>query len=153
MDGFSSSLWDRIIGDPDAELVDDGAARLTLVQVKHVIARDLEALLNTRVALPDDLLIGFSYCKRSIVNFGLTDFAQLCLTSSADRKEICDRLKTVIERHEPRLFNVRAQLVTQAGMVNRLSFVISAVLRANAESLPVNFDLMLEPSSLRYSIR
>lgn len=153
---FNCSVWDRLI---DASLSAAGQPRsaqrapeLSLAQYKSAIARDLAALLNTRVAIAAEELATLPACKASIVNFGLADFAQLCLTSSDDRKTICDQLTSAIARHEPRLTQVRARLIDQAGMVNRLSFAISAQLRAHADDR-VQFDVMLEPSKLHYSIR
>jgi type VI secretion system protein ImpF len=124
-----------------------------LEQYKRVIARDMEALLNTRTALGEEALAPFPRCRNSIDNFGLADFARLCLTSADDRKEICDRLTAAIERHEPRLQRVRAHLVHEPGVINRLSFVISGRLRARGDEERVRFDVLLEPSSLHYSIR
>lgn len=147
---FTSSVWDRMIAPVHTQ---PAVRHLTLDQFKRVIARDLEALLNTRIAIPEDELAGQPYCNNSIVNFGLADFAQLCLTSSADRKEICDRLKVAIERHETRLSNVRAHLLKEPGAINRLSFVVSGQLRAVAIDEHVQFDILLEPSSLHYFIR
>lgn len=149
---FTSSVWDRIIAPPHAAPAQPDARQLTLDQFKRVIARDLEALLNTRIAIPEEELSGQPYCNNSIVNFGLADFAQLCLTSSEDRKEICDRLIAAIERHETRLCNVRAHLVAEPGAINRLSFVVSAQLRAAGDQ-HVRFDILREPSSLHYFIR
>lgn len=153
MSDYVSSIWDRVTGIPELRNGQGNMASLPLSQFKCLIARDLEALLNSRTALSPDELAGLPYCKRSILNFGLADFAHLCLTSSDDRKDICDRLQAAIALHEPRLCNVRAQLATESGMVNRLSFVISGQLRSHAENDPIQFDLMLEPSSQRYSIR
>ena len=150
---FTSSVWDRMIAPLHTAPAQPDARRLTLEKFKRIIARDLEALLNTRIAIPEDELAGQPYCNNSIVNFGLADFAQLCLTSSEDRKEICDRLKVAIERHETRLCNVRAHLVKEPGAINRLSFIVSGQLRAVAADEQVRFDILLEPSSLHYSIR
>lgn len=150
---YTSSVWDRMIAPVHAAPAQPDARHLTLDQFKRVIARDLEALLNTRIAVPEEELAGQPYCSNSIVNFGLADFAQLCLTSSEDRKQICDRLKAAIERHETRLCNVRAHLVKETGAINRLSFVVSGQLRAVAAGEQVRFDILLEPSSLHYSIR
>jgi len=153
MTTFSSSVWDRLTGPVHASAGHPNPMRLTLEQYKRVIARDLEALLNTRIATPEQELDAFPACRHSIVNFGLADFAQLCLTSSEDRKDICDQLTAAIARHEPRLRHVRAQLVSETGAINRLSFAISGQLLAHDEEDRVRFDVMLEPSSLHYSIR
>ena len=153
MHTFSSTVWDRLNGTMQASTTQQYSLRLSLAQYRQAIARDLEVLLNTRVAITAEELDQYPVCKESIVNFGLADFAQLCLTSSEDRKEICDRLVAAIARHEPRLAQVRAQLVEERGVVNRLSFKISARLFAQAGDDPVQFNILLEPSSLHYVIR
>jgi len=150
---FTATVWDRMI-EPLPAGGDQGQLPLrSLAQYKRAIARDLEVLLNTRVALSADELVAYPFCADSIVNFGLADFAQLCLTSSEDRKAVCDLVTAAIARHEPRLSQVRARLVEETGMVNRLSFAISARLRVLDDDEPVQFDVMLESSNLHYSIR
>lgn len=153
MAALTSSVWDRLIDRIAASPAERRQPQLTLAQYKDAIARDLESLLNTRVAFSREELATYPACRESIVNFGLADFAQLCLTSSADRKRICDLLTAAIARHEPRLAQVRARLVEETGMVNRLSFAISGQLRALADDDHVQFDIMLEPSTLQYAIR
>lgn len=153
MSTYPSSAWDRLIGTSNPSDPQRHPTRLTLAQYKRVIARDLETLLNTRIATPDQELNGFPHCRGSIANFGLVDFAELCLSSGEDRKIICDRLAAAIERHEPRLAHVRAQLAHEPGVINRLSFVISGRLRARDNDERAHFDLMLQPSNLHYSIR
>jgi type VI secretion system protein ImpF len=153
MSTFSTSVWHRLA--PPGQLAPGQRhpSRLTLAQYQRVIARDLETLLNTRIAITDGELAPYPCCRRSIANFGLADFAQMCLTSSDDRNEICARLKAAIERHEPRLSQVRVQLVQEPGAINRLSFSIRAQLLARPDDGRVQFDVMLEPSSQHYSIR
>ncbi|TWI65473.1 type VI secretion system protein ImpF [Pseudoduganella lurida] len=146
---FTSSVWDRLMSPAS----DSAIATLSLQQYRRAITRDLENLLNTRSAVPDAALAGQPHCRRSIASFGLADFAELSLSSSADRKELCDRLEAAIARHEPRLKQVRAQLVHEPGVVNHVSFVITGRLTALASSTPLRFDVVLQPSTLHYSIR
>ena len=146
--GFVPGLFDRLLGEGGM----GATARLTLEQLKDAVARDLEELLNTRVALPPGALDAYPECAASIVNYGLIDFAGMCLSSSEDRARICAALKAAIERHEPRLRNVRARLEREAGSINRVGFVISGTLAVQAGGETVNFDAVLQPSSLRYSI-
>ncbi len=148
---FTNSVWDRLIA--PAHDAAGASAVLTLNQARRAITRDLENLLNTRTAIADADLAGAPCCRKSIANFGLADFAELSLSSSADKLEICKRLETAINRHEPRLTQVRAQLVHEPGSVNRLSFVITARLRTAFNAGALRFDVLLEPSSLHYSIR
>ena len=151
MDSFVPGLFDRLMGDGGAA-AGGVAARLSLEQLKDAVARDLEELLNTRVALPPGALDAYPECAASIVNYGLIDFAGMCLSSSEDRARICAALKAAIERHEPRLRNVRARLEREAGSINRVGFVISGSLAVMSAGETVNFDAVLQPSSLRYSI-
>jgi len=82
------------------------------------------------------------------------DFAAFCLSSSADRAAVCASLKDAIETHEPRLRDVSAALAPAAGSagVNRLAFVIHARLALDSVTEPVNFNAVLQPSSLHYAV-
>lgn len=145
MNGFTPGLLDRLMG-----AAADADGRMTLDQVKDLIARDLEALLNTR-AMPR-WFDAHSRARGSVLNYGLADFAGMCLTSSEDREAVCASLKVAIETHEPRLTEVSATLEPSGGSVNRLHIVINARLLVGATGESVNFNAVLQPSSLRYSI-
>jgi type VI secretion system protein ImpF len=152
MKGYAPGLLERLMGDRAQASAAGGAPRLSMEQVKDSIARDLEALLNTRVAIPEQAFAAYPEARRSILNYGLADFAGLSLASSEDREAICASLKAAIEIHEPRLTQVSASLEPFAGSINRLHFVIHARLRLSADTEPVNFNAVLQPSSLHYSI-
>jgi type VI secretion system protein ImpF len=150
MNGFTPGLLDRLLGEHGA--ANRNGHGLTLEQFKDSVARDLEDLLNTRCALPEEMLRAYPECARSIVNYGLIDFAGMCLSSSEDRARVCAAMKAAIERHEPRLRNVQARLAREAGAINRVSFAISASLAGLPFNEAVSFDAVLQPSSLHYSI-
>ena len=76
----------------------------------------------------------------------------MSLASPDDRAAICQGLERAIARHEPRLRNVRASLEMQEGGIDRLNFAITALLVLHAAQEPVNFDAVLQPSSLQYTI-
>ena len=154
MKGFTPDLFDRLLGQPQRNGV--AVARLNVEELKDAVARDLEALLNTRSTIQDGALAVFPECAASMVSYGLCDFADRSLSSPTDRAHICTCIENTIERHEPRLQNVKARLdVAAAGTttVNRLDFSITAVLVASVSQEPVNFDAVLQPSTLQYSIR
>jgi type VI secretion system protein ImpF len=150
MKGFTPGLFDRLLGAPSR----GGAtiSRISAEDLKDAVARDLEALLNTRAVFPEELLGDYPECSRSILNYGLNDFADRSLSSPSDRAHICTCLETVITRHEPRLRNVKASLEIREGAVNRLNFSITALLVASSSQEPVNFDAVLQRSTLQYSI-
>lgn len=143
MGSFVPGLLDRLMGAPQPSTVE---------QVKDSVARDLEALLNTRLAIPSSAFDGYPLARASVLDYGLADFGGMCLASSEDREAICASIKRAIETHEPRLTDVAASIQRRPGAVNRLDFVITAKLQLDASSEPVNFNAVLQPSSLRYSV-
>jgi len=155
MKGYTPDLFDRLLGQP----VRNGAivARLNADDLKDAVARDLESLLNTRSIIQEGALAGYTECKTSMVDYGLCDFADRSLSSPTDRTHICACIESAITRHEPRLTNVKAQLELRDDAahpsINRLSFSITAVLVGSVSQEPVNFDAVLQPSTLQYSIR
>ena len=144
MTAYVPGLLDRLMGESASS---GGAERR-----KDSLARELEALLNTRLGFPPGRFDASPEARASVLNYGLADFAGFCLSSSEDRAAICASLKDAIERHEPRLKNVSASLEREAGNVNRLNFVIHATLQVADGLEPVNFNAVLQPSSLHYAI-
>lgn len=149
---FTAGFLDRLLYDPDEHGRAGHGLDLTLAQFKYSVARDLEALLNTRTAIPYEALADFPECRNSILNYGLQDFSHLCLASSVDRDTICAAVKAAIERHEPRLSEVSASLRIAAGSTWRVDLVISAMLQTQAASEPVQFDAQLDSATQQYCI-
>lgn len=152
MKGYKPGLLDRLMDErPEA----GGGAALSLgsEQLKDSVARDLEALLNTRLPFDPAILNAYPEARASILHYGLQDFAGYCLTSSADRAAVCASIQDAIEAHEPRLREVSATLDLGAGSVNRLSFIIHARIKLPDSSEPVNFNAVLQPSSLHYAVK
>ena len=153
MEGFTPGFFDRLLGTPVRGAGNANVSRMTAEEFKDAVARDLEALLNTRSVIPENALQGFPECSNSLVTYGLTDFADRSLSSPSDRAYICDCLEKTIVRHEPRLRKVKAMLeVRDDNSVNRLKFSITALLVVSTSEEPVNFDALLQPSTLQYSI-
>ncbi len=149
---YAPGLWHRLMAAGPGVARSGAGARLNLAQLKASVARDLENLLNTRVALAPDAFDRLPLCRQSIINYGMVDFAALSLSSSDDRKRICTSLQEAIARFEPRLEQVRAQLLVDKHATNRLDFVISGTLRMLAVPERIRFKAMLQPSSLRYAV-
>lgn len=152
MKGFAPGLFDKLMGGNGYSSTFNTVSRLSMEELKDTVARDLEALLNTRTVIHEDLLKPYPECSKSIVSYGLNDFAGLSLASTDDRAYICRCLEKAISQHEPRLRNVNASLELQEGSINRLNFAISAMLVVHPAKEPVSFDAVLQPSTLQYSI-
>lgn len=153
MQSFVPGLFDRLDTDSDAAPIPLRAAPRRLDDWRDSITRDLEALLNTRCALLPHVLAGLPEVSRSIVNYGLIDFAGMCMTSDTDQKRICTAVRLAIERHEPRLHRVAATLQPRKGAINRIDFVITAELKNAPVAAPMQFNAVFQPSLQRYSVQ
>lgn len=152
MQGFAPGLLDKLLVSRDHKQSNNTVLRITMEELKDAIARDLEALLNSRKIFSDDFLKSYPECSNSIVAYGLDDFAGLSLANTDDRQFICRSLEKTISRHEPRLRKVKAMLEVQESSINKLNFAISAILVVHPAHEPVSFDAVLQPSSLQYTI-
>jgi type VI secretion system protein ImpF len=152
MKGFSQTLFDKLLGEQPSKTRQAAVIRLSMEQVKDSVAADLEALLNTRAVISEETLLAYPECNRSIMSYGLSDFAGLSLASIDDRAFVCRGLERTISRHEPRLRNVRATLEVDQNSINKLYFGITALLVIHESKEPVSFDALLQPSTLQYSI-
>ncbi|TFW31010.1 type VI secretion system baseplate subunit TssE [Massilia horti] len=149
---LTRGLFDRLLDVPVHGSTSATVSRVSAEDMKDSVVRDLEALLNTRSPIPEELLKDFPECSLSIVTYGLNDFADRSISSPDDRAYICQCIQKAISRHEPRLRNVKVQLDVREDVVNRLNFSIKALLVVNILQESVNFDAVLQPSTLRYSI-
>jgi type VI secretion system protein ImpF len=148
MQHFTAGLFDRLDDDLD-EFAPSGKAK----HWRESISKDLEALLNTRSALLPQALAGYPEVSSSVVNYGLIDFAGMCMTSDTDQERICAAVQLAIERHEPRLDKVTATLQPRKGAINRVDFVITAQLKNAPAAEEMHFNAVFLPSLQRYSVQ
>ena len=82
--GFRSTLFDRLV--PEHE---DYLRGLSIQQLRESVARDLEDLLNSRIAQFDEDMDDYPLAKQSILQFGIIDFVGLSTANPLDRDKIC----------------------------------------------------------------
>lgn len=153
MHGFTRGLFDRLDDDDQQALTTRHRSRQQVLdECQQSISRDLESLLNTRSALLASSLASYPAVSDSIVNYGLIDFAGMCMTSDADQQQICNAVREAIERHEPRLDKVAVTLRPKKGSINRVEFMISAQLKSALHQEPLAFNAVFRPSLQQYSI-
>lgn len=152
MKTFEPSFLDKLFDD-HPKLPSEGMfKRFSLEQFRGSVAKDLEALLNSRLAVREVSLEGLPECQRSLITYGLRDFSALSLASSHDRAYICRSLEQAIARHEFRLQDVDVELRVDDRQIGGLHFLIKATLLIHPSTEPVSFDAMLQPSTLQYSV-
>ena len=153
MRGFSPGLFHRLAEDDARAPAFQRPTRADEAEAcKLSITRDLVALLNTRANLRAPGLSPYSAVSASVINYGLVDFAGMCMTSDVDQQKICAAVRLAIERHEPRLHRIGVMLTPKKGAINRVEFMITAELKSGVRDEPMSFNAVFRPSLQQYSI-
>lgn len=153
MSRYNPSLFEKLLDDEPHVESEYSIVQMSLEQLKDSVARDVEALLNTRCGLRGEVLQGYTQCSTSILSFGMIDFAGLTLASPKDRELICRSIEDAICAHEPRLREPKVSLELPDAGGHKLHFSIQALLVVDLAREPVNFDALLQPTTQQYSVR
>lgn len=150
-----SSVLDRLLDDaPHSVQEVPFEARFDLGSLKLSVARDLEALLNTRsAALGEDLAQRYPLAARSVLAYGIPDLSSLSLLNPDHRRLLQDRILEAIGRFEPRLDQVRIELEAPRAVDRMLRFRVEALLKAHPSAPQVVFDAVLQLSSNACRVR
>jgi len=145
---ITPSVLDRLLDDKPKEQV-EGAGQRTfdLHRLKKAVARDMEALLNSRCVDLDDAIDQYPQARNSMIDFGITDLSSLSLLDPSDRAYLRDKIRITVQRHEPRLGTVHVSLDAPSATERMLRFRVDAVLEVLPTRPPVSFDAMLQISS------
>ncbi|TCB58548.1 type VI secretion system baseplate subunit TssE [Acinetobacter terrae] len=145
--GFRTTLFDRLL--PETEQNYQG---ISLQQLRESVASDLEDLLNSRMAKLDDLIDDFPLAKQSILQFGIIDFVGLSTANPTDRDKICQSIEQSIAAHEPRLRQIKVEMLLDGHNMGALCLSIQAYLNIHPLFEPVVFDALLKPTTQQYVI-
>ncbi len=158
-DGFQPSIFDRLT-DPDSMGSSDRRG-YTETQLMTVVRRDLEDILSTRRPSFEELGIeDLHQVKKSVIGFGLPDFANLGSLSSGDRAEIGRQIAEAVAQFEPRLTDIEVVMKDASKMKEAMKgeyrhsavyFHIAAKLRMDP-CPPVTFETVLELTQGRHRI-
>src|SRR5262245_29795528 len=140
------SLLDRLLDDePEKTRLEEPLSRRfqSISQLKHSVARDLEALLNTRQETLEELGSEFTELNSALVTYGLPDFTSFNLSSDRDRLRVRRALEHAIMTFDKRLEDVRVILEEPRLNDRTLRFHVEALLHVEPASEPVIFDAVL----------
>jgi type VI secretion system protein ImpF len=151
---FVPTILDRLLDDrPDEKWREPLHNRFqNLRQLRQAVARDLEALLNTRREALEELPLEFAEVRQSLLNYGLPDFTSFNPLSEHDRHQIRRALEEVIALFEPRLTRVRVSLHPWYEHERALRFRVEALLRVDPAPEQVTFDAVLRLHTQHYVI-
>ena len=152
MEHGQAPLLDRLIDEDPASPGESVQQRLMNArQIKALVARDLENLLNSRREITS-LPASFSELQHSVATYGLKDFTALGIQSGKVRSAIQKDVELAIARFEPRLQHVKVVLVTGDRRERKLSFQISALLVVDPIREPVAFDTYFDGLRKEYVV-
>jgi type VI secretion system protein ImpF len=124
-----------------------------LREIKDAVRRDLENLLNTRarcISWPATL----DELSSSLVNYGLPDFTNTYSRAVQDPDSLCRAIRFAIEKFEPRLKNVRVDLLKSNVATDRaLRFRIDATLYVDPIEDTVFYSSSLEPVTGNFEVK
>lgn len=151
---ITPSIFDRLLDDAPEVSHEPVADRFQSVrELERAVARDLEALLNTRQETLEELPSEFQEVNRSLVAYGLPDFTSLSLMSEEDRHRIRRAVEQAIAEFEPRLQRVRVTLEAPRENDRGLRFRIDAQLPVDPAPEPVTFDAVLQLNTKQYVVQ
>ncbi|MCC6418652.1 MAG: type VI secretion system baseplate subunit TssE [Gemmataceae bacterium] len=149
--GVMPSILDRLI-DPQSTGT-EWRHGYGVNQLIEVVRRDLEDLLNTRQTVRD-LPPGQPHLLDSVYTYGLPDLISFNAITPGQREEIARALEATIARHEPRLRDIHAALVTGVDDSRHRTVRFHIEAKVGADPAPeVAFDTVLELLTGQHSVR
>lgn len=134
---MTASLLDR--------LVQSDERRSPVAQLRASLARDLEAMLNSRrrpLSWPAEL----EELNHSLLNYGLDDLVNETLTADEFRTRFVDEVEGLLRRLEPRIGRFEVTLLPNKDELDRtLRLRISGVVTLDGERQELMFDSHLDP--------
>lgn len=138
-------LLDRLIdADPSEESDRPLSAAAAMDAVRRSICNDLEELLNTRRRWHswDPQL---AELDRSLVGFGLPDFASGAFNDPRRREELRVLVENCIRRFEPRIVSLKVSLVEATDKLSgTLRLRIDALLHSDPAPEPISFNTVVD---------
>jgi len=132
-----ASLLDR--------LSQDGSSRTSISALRESLRRDLEAMLNSRrhmLSWPADL----SELDRSLLAYGLDDFANESLASTDFRERFVEAIEWQIRTSEPRISRTEVTILPNKDERDgTLRFRVTGTMTLGTDKQELSFDSHVDP--------
>lgn len=115
-------------------------------EIKNLLRRDLENLLNTRQSLIYFFPLSTSL-DQSAVNYGLPDITRINLDSNKDKKLVTKNIENQIEKYIPSLKEVRVKLIDRKidPSADTLELHIDSVLKISRLNEAMSYSAVIDP--------
>ena len=149
---MKGSILDRLIDmEPDVTVEPVQYRSFSYTQMRGMVERDLENLLNTK-CFTSDILEPYAELKKSLLTYGVSDFTSKNPATPSVRADLRQEIERTITTFEPRLKNVAVKFEIREKGERHLKFTITAVLLLDDESEPVIFSTFFDTNRCEYSI-
>lgn len=136
-----ASLFDRLIDEePGRRTEERPLSTHNVEQLVESIEAEVTRVLNARnplLAAPEGL-------ERSVIDYGVNDFASLYTENEPARAELEAMLRTALETYEPRLARVQVEVQGEPLSQSMLEVRISGDLVATPVPAAISFKVQLE---------
>lgn len=150
---LARSVLDRLLDDaPDMETDPQLSLADQVREMREVIRRDLEALLNTRrnPASPPAIL---KELTDALVSYGVDGILSANLVTDASKARLAQSIERRISMFETRLSDVRVTILKSRTDGDRaLRMRINATFRLHEGMPPISFESKIDPSTQRFLV-
>ena len=140
------SVLDRVIRNDPRRGID---LRIGVDELKTIVRRDIEWLLNTRQSVPE-YADKYSEIPSSVYAYGIPDFTQFSGASTVDKDTVRKAVENALKLFEPRLLrqSIRVSFVESEGLIgSKLFLKIQGILHVEPIHEPVSFATSIELDS------
>lgn len=124
---------------------------MSIGEIKTLVIRDLEKLLNTKRQLMSPAA-AYREVNNSLMRYGLEDYTSQNPRSQSVKQNLRLDIEKTIRQFEPRLKDARVQFETPNQKEHNLRFRITALLVVEPSTEPVTFDTQFDVSRGEYKI-
>jgi len=150
---LSRSVLDRMLDDaPDMEADPLVSLSDQVREMREVIRRDLEALLNTRRS-PSGPPGALKELNDALVSYGMDGVLSANLVTDASKDKLAQSIERRISMFETRLSDVRVTILKNRMEGERaLRMRIQATFRLHEGMPPISFESKIDPSTQRFLV-
>ncbi len=150
---ITPSVIDRLVDyEPRSQNEAIKSRSQSLKELKQSVRRDVEWLLNTRIA-HDEIPEGLEEVRKSLAAYGLPDFVGMSSKDSNERKTLLKNIEETLRTFEPRFTNLKVTLKDLDTLERGIRFNIEALLKLEPTPEPIVFDTMLQVGSGDFEVK
>ena len=158
---FVASILDRLAEQPDSASVPASTSRrlsnadapVNVAQIKRLLLRDLQNLLNTRSWCAPISEAYKEVRTASNLSYGIPDFCSLDLSESHERQKFLSRIRQSIAAFEPRLKSISVKVLREDDPYSRsLQLKITAVLEVSTGESHVEYISSVDQEATRITV-